>query len=122
MGKGLLGPNGGSGRKFGGRFGEHCGGNGGIGSSMSEVGEGKVESMGGMGGSSLAIRSMESNDLDFLELCYHSLDKCPLLMGSYRLTLDLSIPIVLIAINSKLPSCILQKPSSPYSQHGHLPS
>ncbi|GKE89883.1 hypothetical protein Tco_1567358 [Tanacetum coccineum] len=62
MGKGLLGPNGGSGRKFGGRFGEHCGGNGGIGSSMSEVGEGKVESMGGMGGSSLAIRSMESND------------------------------------------------------------
>ncbi|GKG33062.1 hypothetical protein Tco_0430572, partial [Tanacetum coccineum] len=36
-GKGLLGPNGGSGGKFEGRFGEHCGGNGGIGGSMSGV-------------------------------------------------------------------------------------
>ncbi|GJT84157.1 hypothetical protein Tco_1058499 [Tanacetum coccineum] len=62
MGKGLLGPNGGSGGKFEGRFGEHCGGNGGIGGSMSGVGEGKDESMGGMGGGSLARRSMVSND------------------------------------------------------------
>ncbi|GJV62931.1 reverse transcriptase domain-containing protein [Tanacetum coccineum] len=58
MGKGLLGPNGGSGGKFEGRFGEHCGGNGRIGGSMSGVGEGKDESMGGMGGGSLARRSM----------------------------------------------------------------
>ncbi|GKB08596.1 ARID DNA-binding domain-containing protein [Tanacetum coccineum] len=62
MGKGLLGPNGGSGGLIEGRFGERCGGNGGRGGSMSGVGEGKVDSMGGMGGGSLAIRSMVSND------------------------------------------------------------
>ncbi|GKC42271.1 hypothetical protein Tco_1059993 [Tanacetum coccineum] len=62
MGKGLLGPNGGSGGKFEGRFGKHCGGNGGIGGSMSGVGEGIDESMGEMGGGSLARRSMVSND------------------------------------------------------------
>ncbi|GKC83989.1 hypothetical protein Tco_1139706, partial [Tanacetum coccineum] len=43
-------------------FGERCGGNGGRGGSMSGVGEGKVDSMGRMGGSSLAICSMVSND------------------------------------------------------------
>nr|GEX48470.1 hypothetical protein [Tanacetum cinerariifolium] len=59
MGKGLLGPNGGSGGKFEGRFGEHCGGNGEIGGFMSEVGEGKDESI---GGGSLARCSMMSND------------------------------------------------------------
>ncbi|GKC84778.1 hypothetical protein Tco_1140495 [Tanacetum coccineum] len=62
MGKGLLGPSGGSGGTLEGRFGEHCGGNGGIGGSMFGVGEGKDESMGGMGGGSLARRSMVSND------------------------------------------------------------
>ncbi|GKA15118.1 hypothetical protein Tco_0694865 [Tanacetum coccineum] len=62
MGKGLLGPNGGSGGRFKGRFGEHCGGNGGICGSMSRVREGKYESIGGMGGGSLARRSMVSND------------------------------------------------------------
>ncbi|GJU88362.1 hypothetical protein Tco_1300785 [Tanacetum coccineum] len=62
MGKGLLGPNGGSGGKFEGSFGEHCGGNGGIGGFMSGVGEGKDEAMGRMGGGSLARRSMVSND------------------------------------------------------------
>ncbi|GJX19475.1 hypothetical protein Tco_0222152 [Tanacetum coccineum] len=62
MGKGLLGPNGDSGGKFEGRFGEHCGGNGGISGSMSEVGEGIYESIGGMGGGLLARRSMVSND------------------------------------------------------------
>ncbi|GKD61102.1 hypothetical protein Tco_1298611, partial [Tanacetum coccineum] len=62
IGKGLLGPNGGSGGLIDGRFGERCGGNGGRGGSMSKVGEGKVDSMGGMGGGSLAIRSMVSND------------------------------------------------------------
>nr|GEV08682.1 hypothetical protein [Tanacetum cinerariifolium] len=56
MGKGLLGPNGKSG------FGESCGGNGRRGGSMSGVGEGKVDSMGGMGYGLLAIRSMVSND------------------------------------------------------------
>ncbi|GJW06653.1 hypothetical protein Tco_1569076 [Tanacetum coccineum] len=59
MGKGLLGPNGGSGGKFEGRFGEHYGGNGGIGGSMSRVGEGIDEKM---GGGSLARCSMVSND------------------------------------------------------------
>nr|GEU85106.1 hypothetical protein [Tanacetum cinerariifolium] len=59
MGKGLLGPYGGSGGLIEGRFGESCGGNGG---SMTEVREGKVDSMGGMGGGSLAICSMVSND------------------------------------------------------------
>ncbi|GKD90115.1 hypothetical protein Tco_1365622 [Tanacetum coccineum] len=49
MGKGLLGPNGGSGGKFEGGFGEHCGGNCRIGGSMSRVGEGKDESMGRIG-------------------------------------------------------------------------
>ncbi|GJR95311.1 hypothetical protein Tco_0267485 [Tanacetum coccineum] len=62
MGKGLLGPNGGSGGLIEGRFGERYGGNGRRGGSMSGVGEGKVDSMGRMGGSSLAIRSMLSND------------------------------------------------------------
>ncbi|GJR33759.1 hypothetical protein Tco_1209443 [Tanacetum coccineum] len=62
MRKGLLGPNGESGGKFEGGFGEHCGGNGGIGGFMSGVGEGKDESVGGMGGGSLARRSMVSND------------------------------------------------------------
>ncbi|GJZ39342.1 hypothetical protein Tco_0585905 [Tanacetum coccineum] len=62
MGKGLLGPNGGSGGKFEGGFGEHYGGNCGIGGSMSGVGEGKDESIRGMGGGSLAKRSMVSND------------------------------------------------------------
>ncbi|GJW55349.1 reverse transcriptase domain-containing protein [Tanacetum coccineum] len=62
MGKGLLGPNGRSGGKFEGGFGEHCDGNGGIGGSMSGVGEGKDGSMGGMGGGSLSRRSMVSND------------------------------------------------------------
>ncbi|GKD71691.1 hypothetical protein Tco_1325781 [Tanacetum coccineum] len=62
MGKGLLGPNGGSGGLIEGRFGERCDGNGGRGGSMSGVGEGKVDSMDGMGGGSLAIRSMVSND------------------------------------------------------------
>ncbi|GJY24569.1 hypothetical protein Tco_0398227 [Tanacetum coccineum] len=38
------------------------GGNGGRGVSMSGVGEGKVDSMGGMRGGLLAIRSMVSND------------------------------------------------------------
>ncbi|GJZ41713.1 hypothetical protein Tco_0588599 [Tanacetum coccineum] len=59
MGKGLFGPTGGSGGLSEGRFGESCGGNGGRGGSMSRVGEGKVDSM---GGGSLAIRSMVSND------------------------------------------------------------
>nr|GEY86646.1 hypothetical protein [Tanacetum cinerariifolium] len=51
-------PNGGSGGKFEGRFGEHCGGNGRIGGFMSGVEEGNGE----MGGGSLARRSMMSND------------------------------------------------------------
>ncbi|GKC93750.1 hypothetical protein Tco_1159192 [Tanacetum coccineum] len=50
MGKGLLGPNGESGGLIEGRFGERCGGNGRRGGSTSGVGEGKVDSMGGMGG------------------------------------------------------------------------
>ncbi|GJS05644.1 hypothetical protein Tco_0322152 [Tanacetum coccineum] len=58
----VLGPNGSSGGKFEGKFGEHCGGKGGIGGSMSRVGEGINESMGGMGGGSLVRRSMVSND------------------------------------------------------------
>ncbi|GJV81349.1 hypothetical protein Tco_1517219 [Tanacetum coccineum] len=62
MGKGLLGPSGGSDGTLEGRFGEHCGGNGGIGGSMFKVGEGKDESMGGIGGGSLARRLMVSND------------------------------------------------------------
>ncbi|GKD40161.1 hypothetical protein Tco_1324182 [Tanacetum coccineum] len=62
MGKGLLGPKGGSGGTFEGRFGEHCGRNGRIGGSMSGVGEGIDESMGGMGGGSLARCSIVSND------------------------------------------------------------
>ncbi|GKA61908.1 hypothetical protein Tco_0761427 [Tanacetum coccineum] len=56
------GPNGGSGGLIEGRFGERYGGNGRRGGSMSGVGEGKVDSMGRIGGSSLAIRSMLSND------------------------------------------------------------
>ncbi|GJZ90765.1 hypothetical protein Tco_0662692 [Tanacetum coccineum] len=62
MGKGLLGPNGGSGGLIEGRFGKSYGGNDGRGGSMSGVGEGKVDSIGGMGGGSLAICSMVSND------------------------------------------------------------
>ncbi|GKF18384.1 hypothetical protein Tco_0063302 [Tanacetum coccineum] len=61
-GKGLLGPNGGSDGLIEGRFGERCCGNGGRGGSMSRVGEGKVDSMSGMGGGSLSICSMVSND------------------------------------------------------------
>nr|GFA67384.1 hypothetical protein [Tanacetum cinerariifolium] len=45
-----------------GRFGESYGGNGGRGGFMSKEGKGKVDSMGGMRGGSLAIRSMVSND------------------------------------------------------------
>nr|GEU85104.1 putative reverse transcriptase domain-containing protein [Tanacetum cinerariifolium] len=59
MGKGLLGPYGGSGGLIEGRFGESYGGNGG---SMIEVREGKVDSTGGIGGGSLAICSMVLND------------------------------------------------------------
>ncbi|GJX43537.1 hypothetical protein Tco_0260213 [Tanacetum coccineum] len=62
MGKGLLGPSGGSGGLIEGRLGERCGGNGRRGGSISRVGEGKVDSIGGMGGGLLAIRSMVSND------------------------------------------------------------
>ncbi|GJY04016.1 hypothetical protein Tco_0369956 [Tanacetum coccineum] len=62
MGKGLLGSNGGIGGLIEDRFGERCGGNGGRGRSMSGVGEGKVDSIGGMGGGSLTIRSIVSND------------------------------------------------------------
>ncbi|GKD07320.1 hypothetical protein Tco_1187005 [Tanacetum coccineum] len=62
MGKGLLGPSGGSGGLIEGRLGKRCGGNGGRGSSISGVGEGKVDSIGGMRGGLLAIRSMVSND------------------------------------------------------------
>ncbi|GKD32111.1 hypothetical protein Tco_1242889 [Tanacetum coccineum] len=62
MGKGLLGPNGESGGLIESRLGERCSGNGGRGDSMSGVGEGKVDSMGGMGGGLLTICSMVSND------------------------------------------------------------
>ncbi|GJX00545.1 hypothetical protein Tco_0184458 [Tanacetum coccineum] len=62
MGKGLLGPNGGSGGTIKGKFGEHCGGNDGIGGSKFGVGEGKVVSMGGIGGNAFAIRSIVSKD------------------------------------------------------------
>ncbi|GJR02355.1 hypothetical protein Tco_1540810 [Tanacetum coccineum] len=62
MGKGLLGPNGGSGGTIEGKFGEHCGGNDGIGGSKFGVGEGKVVSMGGIGGGAFAIRSIVSKD------------------------------------------------------------
>ncbi|GJQ90285.1 putative reverse transcriptase domain-containing protein [Tanacetum coccineum] len=58
----MQGPNGGSSGKFEGGFGEHYDGNSGIGGSMSGVGEGKDESMGGIGGGSLVRRSMVSND------------------------------------------------------------
>ncbi|GJU72747.1 hypothetical protein Tco_1264152 [Tanacetum coccineum] len=62
MGKGLLGPSGRSGGLIEGRLGERCGRNGGRDGSMSRVGEGKVDSIGGIGGGLLAIRSMVSND------------------------------------------------------------
>ncbi|GJW89653.1 hypothetical protein Tco_0167206 [Tanacetum coccineum] len=62
MGNGLLGPNGGSGGLIEGKFGERCGGNSGRGGSISGVREGKVDSMGGIGGGSLAKCSMVSND------------------------------------------------------------
>ncbi|GKF35093.1 hypothetical protein Tco_0108293 [Tanacetum coccineum] len=55
-------PNSGSGGLTEGRLGERYGGNGGRNGSMSRVGEGKVDSMGGIGGGLLAIRSMVSND------------------------------------------------------------
>nr|GEZ47887.1 hypothetical protein [Tanacetum cinerariifolium] len=54
----VIGPNRESGGKFKDRFGEHYGGNGGIGGFMSRVGEGK----GKMGGGSLDRCSMVSND------------------------------------------------------------
>ncbi|GKA80673.1 hypothetical protein Tco_0787365 [Tanacetum coccineum] len=63
MGKGLLGPCGGSGGLIEGRLGKRFGGNGGRGGSISGVGEGKVDSIGGMGCGLLAIRSMVSNDV-----------------------------------------------------------
>ena len=62
MRKGLLGPNGKSGGTFEGRFGEHCGGNGGIDGSKFGVSEGKVESMGGIGGGAFSILSIVSKD------------------------------------------------------------
>ncbi|GKF37434.1 hypothetical protein Tco_0114192, partial [Tanacetum coccineum] len=46
MGKGLLGPNGGSGGLIEGRLGKRCGGNGRRCGSMSRLGEGKIDSMG----------------------------------------------------------------------------
>ncbi|GKB09243.1 hypothetical protein Tco_0837555 [Tanacetum coccineum] len=62
MGKGLLGPNGGSGGTIEGKFGEHCGGNDVIGSSKFRVGEGKVVSMGRIGGGAFDICSIVSKD------------------------------------------------------------
>ncbi|GJY24002.1 hypothetical protein Tco_0397660 [Tanacetum coccineum] len=71
MGKGLLGPNGRSGGTIEGRFGEHYGGNSGIGGSKFGVGEGKVKSMGGIRGevggvennSSMGSRLMTRGDV-----------------------------------------------------------
>ncbi|GKC96922.1 hypothetical protein Tco_1162364 [Tanacetum coccineum] len=63
MGKGLLGPSGGSGGLIGGRFGKRCGGNGRRGGSMSGVGEGKVNSIGRMGSGLLAICLMMSAEV-----------------------------------------------------------
>ncbi|GKA84919.1 hypothetical protein Tco_0806573 [Tanacetum coccineum] len=63
-GKGLLGPNGGSGGKFeGGFWGKvrSCGGNGGREGSMFVIG-GRGGSIAGIGVGSLAKHSMESND------------------------------------------------------------
>ncbi|GKB64399.1 putative ribonuclease H-like domain-containing protein [Tanacetum coccineum] len=62
MGKGLLGPNGESVRTIEGKFGEHCGGNDGIGGSKFGVGKGKVVSMGVIGGGAFAIRTIVSKD------------------------------------------------------------
>ncbi|GJZ00065.1 hypothetical protein Tco_0517494 [Tanacetum coccineum] len=62
MGKGLLGPNGESGGTIEGKFGEHCGGNDGIGGSKFGVVQGKVVSMGGIGGGAFAIHSIVSKD------------------------------------------------------------
>ncbi|GJR37912.1 hypothetical protein Tco_1213596 [Tanacetum coccineum] len=62
MGKGLLGPNGGSDWTIEGKFGEHCGGNDGICGSKFRVGEGKVVSMGGIRGGAFAIRLIVSKD------------------------------------------------------------
>ncbi|GJX25719.1 hypothetical protein Tco_0232015 [Tanacetum coccineum] len=62
MGKGLLGPNGGSGGTIEGKFGEHYGGNDGIGGSKFVVGEGKVVSTDGIGGGAFAICSIVSKD------------------------------------------------------------
>ena len=58
----MLDPRGRSGGTIEGRFGEHCGGNGGIGSSKFGVGDGNVESMGGIGGGAFSIRSIVSKD------------------------------------------------------------
>ena len=58
----MFSPRGGRGGTIEGRFEEHCGGVGGIGISKFRVGDGKVESMGGIGGGSLAIRSMVARD------------------------------------------------------------
>ncbi|GJR60010.1 hypothetical protein Tco_1502172 [Tanacetum coccineum] len=62
MGKGLLGPNGGSGGTIEGKFCEHCGGNDGTGGSKFGVSEGKVVSMSGIGGGAFAIRLIVSKD------------------------------------------------------------
>ncbi|GJS04855.1 hypothetical protein Tco_0321363 [Tanacetum coccineum] len=62
MGKGLLGPNGGSGGTIEGKFGEHCSGNDGTGGSKFGVGKGKVVSMSGIGGCAFAIRLIVSKD------------------------------------------------------------
>ena len=58
----MLGPRDGSGGTIEGRFGEHCGGNVGIGISKFGVGDGKVESVGGIGGGAFAIRSIVAKD------------------------------------------------------------
>ncbi|GJY89681.1 hypothetical protein Tco_0504877 [Tanacetum coccineum] len=55
-------PNGGSGGTIEGKFGEHCGGNDGIGGSKFGFGEGKVVSMGGIGGGAFAIHLIVSKD------------------------------------------------------------
>ncbi|GKE61757.1 hypothetical protein Tco_1512124, partial [Tanacetum coccineum] len=71
LGNGLLGPRGGRGGTIKGRFGEHCGGNGGMGISTfgiggmggGGIGDGRVESIGGMGGGLFAIRSIVVKDV-----------------------------------------------------------
>ena len=61
IGNGLFGPRGGRGGTKEGRFGECCEGIGGMGISTLGEGDGKVKSMGGMGGGSFAIRSIVAN-------------------------------------------------------------